>query len=138
MSLLISSSNYSGLAWDTPISSLIRDDFVLPDPYFTEHITIEDALSHRTGMPRHDFSYGGTNENGEKRGLRDLVRSLRHLPLTAPLRTKFQYCNMMYVTVSYVIETLTGVWLGDFLKDNIWEPLGMNSTVSRIPFLSDF
>lgn len=129
MSLLISSSNHSGLSWDTPISSLIRDDFVLPDLYSTAHVTIEDALSHRTGMPAHDGSYGGTDEKGEKRGVRDLVRSLRHLPLTAPLRTKFQYCNMMFVAVSYVVETLTGVWLGDFLRENIWEPLGMKSTV---------
>ena len=135
MSLLISSSNYSGLSWDTPISNLIRDDFVLPDPYFTEHVTIEDALSHRSGMPRHDISYGGTDEKGEKRGVRDLVRSLRDLPLSAPLRTKFQYCNMMYVTVSHVIESLTGVWLGDFLKDNIWEPLGMQSTVCLLHIL---
>ena len=129
VALLISSSNYTGLSWDTPISSLIREDFVLPDLYSTEHVTIEDALSHRTGMPAHDASYGGTNEKGEKRGVRDLVRSLRHLPLTAPLRMRFQYCNMMFVAVSHVVETLTGVGLGDFLKENIWEPLGMKSTV---------
>ncbi|TVY34820.1 Protein flp, partial [Lachnellula subtilissima] len=128
MALLISSSDYTGLSWDTPISSLIREDFVLPDLYSTEHVTIEDALSHRTGMPAHDASCGGTDEKGEKRGVRDLVRSLRHLPLTAPLRTRFQYCNMMFVAVSHVVETLTGVWLGDFLKENIWEPLGMKST----------
>ncbi|TVY91494.1 Protein flp, partial [Lachnellula willkommii] len=128
VALLISSSNHTGLSWDTPISSLIRDDFVLPDLYSTAHVTIEDALSHRTGMPAHDASYGGTDETGEKRGVRDLVRSLRHLPLTAPLRTRFQYCNMMFGTVSHVVETLTGVWLGDFLKENIWEPLGMKST----------
>jgi len=132
MALLISSGNYS-LSWDTPISSIIRDDFVLPDPYFTDHVTIEDALSHRTGMPRHDFSYGGINEKGKKRGVVDGVRSLRNLPLTKGLRTTFQYCNLMFVVASHVIETLTGVWLGDFLRERIWEPLGMNSTVCLLP-----
>ena len=34
----------------------MRDDFVRPDEYTTFHATIEDALSHRTGMPRHDLS----------------------------------------------------------------------------------
>lgn len=86
-------------------------------------MTFEDALSHRTGMPRHDLSYGGPNFT-----IRDAVRSLRHLPLTAELRTKFQYCNLMYVVVSHAIETITSTWLGDFLFERIWEPLGMSST----------
>jgi CubicO group peptidase (beta-lactamase class C family) len=76
------------------------------------------------------------DENGEKRGVKDGVRSLRNLPLTAGLRTTFQYCNLMFVVASHVVETLTGVWLGDVLKERIWEALGMKSTVCffSIPF----
>ncbi|KAL8697273.1 MAG: hypothetical protein Q9224_002400 [Gallowayella concinna] len=111
------------MTWRTPISSLIREEFVLPDEYATAHVTLEDAASHRTGMPRHDASYGGTNFS-----LRDLVRNLRHLPMTAELRTRFQYCNMMYMTLSYIIETLTESWLGDVLWDRIWKPLNMTRT----------
>jgi len=55
------------------------------------------------------------------------------LKLTAEPRTTFQYCNLMFVVASHVVETLTGMWLGDFLKERIWEPLGMKSTVSS-PF----
>ena len=86
------------------------------------HITLEDAASHRTGMPRHDASYSENNT------VRDVVRNLRHLPMTAPLRTKWQYCNMMFVVLSHVVETLTGMWLGDFLRQRIWAPLSMSST----------
>ncbi|KAI4205943.1 MAG: hypothetical protein LQ350_000128 [Teloschistes chrysophthalmus] len=111
------------LTWRTPISSLIRDDFVLPDEYATAHVTLEDAASHRTGMPRHDSSYGGSGF-----GLRDVVRNLRNLPMTAEIRTRFQYCNMMYMTLSHVIETLTGSWLGNILYDRIWKPLDMTHT----------
>ena len=125
VSLLIDDSANSSnpLTWQTPVSSLIREDFVLPDDYYTSHVTLEDALSHRTGMPRHDISYGGPNFT-----IRDAVRSLRYLPLTAEIRTKFQYCNMMYVVVSHAIETVTKTWLGDFLYARIWKPLGMFST----------
>ena len=57
MSLLVDdTTNYSNIEWSTPISKLIRDDFVMEEEYATGHITIEDALSHRTGMPRHDAS----------------------------------------------------------------------------------
>ena len=89
----------------------MRDDFV------------EDALSHRTGMPRHDLSYGGHNIT-----VRDVVRNLRNLPLTAEIRSKFQYCNMMYIAISHFIETWTGMWLGDFMKRRIYQPLNMAST----------
>ena len=86
-------------------------------------MTLEDALSHRTGMPRHELSYGGPNFT-----IRDAARSLRYLPLTAEIRTKFQYCNLMYVVVSHAIETITNTWLGDFLLERIWQPLGMLDT----------
>lgn len=122
-----SANTSSPLSWQTTVSSLIRDDFVVPDDYATLHATVEDALSHRTGMPRHDFSYGGDNYT-----LRDVVRGMRNLPLTAEIRTKFQYCNMMYMTMSHVIETLTSSWLGDFFWERIWKPLDMSRTYFTI------
>ena len=101
----------------------MREDFVLDDEYATGHVTFEDALSHRSGMPRHDLSYGGPNTT-----VQDVVRNLRHLPTTAEIRTRFQYCNMMYIVMSHFIEKWTGMWLGDFLRTRIYEPLGMTST----------
>lgn len=128
MTLLVDdNTNYPFLGWTTPIADLLRDDFVLSDPYFTSHVTIEDALSHRTGMPRHDSSYGRL-PSGSPMTPRDVVRSLRHLPLTAEIRTKFQYCNMMYVVISSLIETVTGSRLEDFISGRILQPLGMNAT----------
>ena len=125
MSLLIddSASSRDGLSWQVPLADLMRDDFVLPNEYTTLHATVEDALSHRTGMPRHDFSYVGSNVT-----VRDVVRDLRNLPMTAELRSRFQYCNMMYIAISHLIETWTGMWLGDFLRRRIYEPLNMAST----------
>lgn len=105
----------------TPISSLVN--FVLPDYYASTHATLEDALSHRTGMPRHDLSYGGPNYT-----VADVVENLRNLPMTREIRQEFQYCNMMFIVLSHVIETITQTWLGTFLLERIWKPLGMDST----------
>jgi len=63
------------------------------------------------------------------------VQSLRYLPLTAEPRTKYQYCNLMFMTASYIVEVLEGKWLGDVLKKRIWGPLGMTSTVSSSLYL---
>lgn len=122
------------LSWDTPIASIIPDDFVLADEWATNHITLEDALSHRTGLPRHDKAsthlVPSEHADGKRTAtLRDATRFLRYLPLNAPPRTTFQYCNQMFVVASHVIETLAGGrWMGDVLREWIWEPLGMNGT----------
>lgn len=92
LSLLVdNSSDYSSVAWDTPMSQLLREDFVLSDVWATAHVTIEDALSHRTGYPRHDLAVGGGGGTNDARGI---VRSLRNLPMSAEPRTRFQYNNM--------------------------------------------
>lgn len=118
--------------WSTPISSIIRDDFVLQDEWATAHITLEDAVSHRTGMPRHDLSWTGTSEPNStdtpRRTNQATVRNLRNLPPTAEPRVTFQYCNLMFVVLSHVIETVTSSWIGDVLRQVIWQPLGMQST----------
>ena len=119
-----------GIQWSTPLSDLIRDYFVLENEYATAHITIEDALSHRSGLPAHDSSYGGFHD-GKKATVKDTVRDLRYLSMTTEPRTRFQYCNLMFVTASHVVESLTAVWLGDFLRERIWEPLDMKSTVCQ-------
>lgn len=129
LSALIHSDNYSALSqgWSTPISSIIRDDFVLQDEWATSHVTLDDAVSHRTGMARHDAS-AVREIDGRLATPRDVVRNLRNLPLTAEPRVAVYYCNLMYVTLSHVIETVTGKWLGHVLREKLWGPLGMRST----------
>ena len=111
------------LAYDTPLSTLIRDDFVLQDEYATNHVTIEDSLSHRAGVGKYNISYGGPVDTPKK-----ITRSLRHFPMSSQLRTKYEYSNVMYIAASHALETVTGEWLGKTLKDKIWEPLGMKNT----------
>ena len=94
----------------------------MTDDYYTNHITLEDALSHRSGLPDHVYPLVTASSP------RDAVRRLRYLDLAAEIRTTFQYCNIMFTAVSHALETVTGMWLGDFLRTRIWEPLGMNST----------
>lgn len=126
---LIASGKYPRLAqgWSTPISSIIRDDFVLQDPWATAHLTLEDAVCHRTGFAGHDKAMA-REEDGRQLTVRDAVRNLRNLPLADEPRVKWRYCNLMYVLLSHVIETVTGKALGSVMREVIWEPLGMEDT----------
>lgn len=46
----------SDIEWTTPVSELLRDDFVLADHHYTANVTVEDMLSHRSGLPEYDES----------------------------------------------------------------------------------
>lgn len=99
---------------------MVGNDFVMEDAYLTNNINFEDALSHRTGLPRHDAVW--INNEIDVAGE---THALRYLPTSASFRTKWQYCNMMFTAVSHVIQTVTGQWHGDLLREWLWEPLGM-------------
>lgn len=116
-------SKYGGVDWKTPISQITPAEFVLADEWATNHVTVEDALSHRTGYAACDKSYGkpGTDT-------KDMIRLLRHLPMTAEPRIEWRYNNIMYTAVSHAIEELTSTPLGDFLRQRVWNPLDMAST----------
>ncbi|KAJ4251554.1 hypothetical protein NW762_011544 [Fusarium torreyae] len=126
---LINSGKYPALSegWQTKVSSIIRDDFVTKDDWATNNLTLEDLASHRSGLSNNDDSIL-LHENGRPWEIRDIVRNLRNFPLRSQPRTEFDYNNEGYATLSYIIEKITGRWLGDVLADIIWKPLGMNST----------
>ncbi|KAJ5088695.1 beta-lactamase/transpeptidase-like protein [Penicillium angulare] len=109
------------IEWGTPIAELLPGDFSLTDKTVADQITVEDALSHRTGLPGHDHASAHTN-------VRENVRRIAHLPMAAKPRTRYQYNNLMYVVASRVIESATGQWLGDSLARCFWQPLEMANT----------
>ncbi|KAF7594362.1 hypothetical protein BBP40_009343 [Aspergillus hancockii] len=119
----------SPLKWETPIASLIRDDFVLADDYATMNTSLEDALSHRSGLPGHMLAMIIAHPDET---LRDAVRKLRHLPMAYPPRMKFDYNNHMFMAVSHTIEQISGEPLGEVLKRRIWDPLNMHDTYFSI------
>lgn len=96
------SDNHPNLGWSTPLSKSIPE-FILQDIYSTLHTTLEDALSHRSGLLRHDLMYVSDGETPQS-----IVRQMSYLPDTAQPRTKFQYCNIMDTAVFLYQVTLTG------------------------------
>ncbi|OAQ57808.1 beta-lactamase domain-containing protein [Pochonia chlamydosporia 170] len=45
---------YLNVTYETTMSSLLPDDFVMSEASYTEQVTIEDVLSHRTGVAPSD------------------------------------------------------------------------------------
>ena len=109
------------ISWRTPMAIIIPQDFVLSEPTRTAQVTLEDCLSHRTGLPRHEMST-------QKGTLRQITRNLRHLPMHNSLREEHEYCNQMFFAASYALEVVTGKPVSAFMKEALWQPLGMQHT----------
>ena len=90
------------LDWDTPIVQYVPD-IRFYDDFTTESVTLRDLLSHRTGLPRHEYSWYGTDFDKEQ-----LVHNLRHLEPNQPIRSKFQYNNQCFILAGYIVERVTG------------------------------
>ena len=107
------------LDFDKPVLEYIPG-FRLNDRYATENLTIRDFLSHRSGLPRHEYAWYGTGFGRE-----ELMRNLKDLPLSAPIRYRFQYSNFNYLIAGALIEELSGMKFEDFLSEKLLKPLGM-------------
>ncbi|KAI1384294.1 beta-lactamase family protein, partial [Hypoxylon trugodes] len=130
--LLIGDKKYPEIQWGAKMSKLLPEDFVMPSKEHTDNVTVEDILSHRSGMGRHDFSYMGQTA-AEPDTPRSVTRNLRNLYIGAPMRTKFIYCNQMFTVATHLIEVKTQKTFSNFLEERIFQPLNMTST-SLQPF----
>lgn len=108
------------LDWDQPLRSYLPT-FRLSDPMITERITPRDMLTHRSGLPRHDMIWYNNNESTRA----EIVSRLAHLELSADLRERFQYNNLMYMTAGYLTGLLEGKDWEDVIRERLFEPLGM-------------
>lgn len=121
------------LTWSTPIIKILGEDFDMQNDYFNNNITIEDALSNRSGVSGHDYNFGPWMGKETK----TYVRSLRHInAVVAPMRTTFQYTNTMFAVIGYAIQKIEGKSFEEAARDRLWKPLGMKDTFATLDSLS--
>src|SRR5215510_8153626 len=110
-------------AWDVPVRSVFPA-FKLYDPVLTEQISVRDLVTHRSGLPRHDMVWYSSSDFSRD----DLIRRLQYLEPNKPLRSTFQYNNLMFMTVGYVAGVLDNKKWEDSVRARVLTPLGMNTT----------
>ncbi|KAG5634599.1 hypothetical protein H0H81_001413 [Sphagnurus paluster] len=111
------------LTWTTKVASVVPG-FGLQDPIATAEISIIDALSHRTGLPRHDYSYKWSDN------VPNVIKKTKYHRPSAEFRDIYQYNNNMYTLASYLPTLLlpSKIPFARYVKQNIFDPLGMKST----------
>jgi CubicO group peptidase (beta-lactamase class C family) len=117
--LAVDDINYPQLYWDTPMSYLLPEDFVMSGDVYTNQVSVEDILSHRSGFPRHDFSYLSIRAEHPDTP-QSITRNLRNLPTAAPIRTKLLYSNIMFIVASWLVEAMSGLKFAEYLRVNFF------------------
>ncbi|KAG7095302.1 hypothetical protein E1B28_006068 [Marasmius oreades] len=123
--ILISNKTISTpITWDTKIKSILPDLWELQDRVATSESTITDAMSHRTGLPRHDLMYTRNDTTIS------ILERLRHLKPSSGFRETWQYNNNMYTLLSYIPTALIPSHppFARYVQDHIFSPLGLDST----------
>ncbi|MBT8253867.1 MAG: serine hydrolase, partial [Bacteroidia bacterium] len=114
---------------DSPIKHIPELRFF--DDDLNNNINIRDLMSHRTGLPRHDYSWY-LFPTFDKDSL--LQRIQYQEPFTG-LRQRWYYNNFMFLTQGVIAERLTGKSWEDNIKDRFFKPLGMtrsNTTIDEL------
>jgi CubicO group peptidase (beta-lactamase class C family) len=96
-------------------------------------ITIRHLLTHTSGLPE---VWGESEQGVLNKALLDLRRDYTEDELLRvyvkmqpqfPPGEKWEYCNTGYHLLGFLIHRLTGKFHGDFVRERIFQPLGMNT-----------
>ena len=107
---------------DKPVRDYLPE-LVFKNEYTNKHATLRDMMCHRTGLPRHDYSWYGSMASRN-----ELLERVRYQEPTFELREKYQYNNFMFLAQGVVIEKITGKSWEENIRERIFKPLGMNNT----------
>lgn len=112
--------------FDKPVRTYLPDLKFYNDE-LNDHVTLRDMMCHRTGLPRHDYSW----YLFQSRSKDSLVQRIQFMEPSAELREKWQYNNFMFLLQGVATEKITGKSWEDNIREKIFQPLGMtNSDVS--------
>lgn len=112
--------------WDDKVIKYVPY-FQLYDPYVTNSFTIRDLLTHRSGLKEVS---GGTLWYHSDLSREEIIKGLKYLDPVTEFRTRPAYQNTMFLVASKVVESVTKETWDDFVRKRIFEPLGMENTIT--------
>ena len=96
-----------------------------PDaPPSWKNVTVRELLSHTGGFGDYPKNFNFRKDWTEPQ----LLKLVESIPLAYPPGTKWEYSNLGYLTLGILIHRVSGEFYGDFLRQRIFQPLGMQAT----------
>jgi len=107
------------LAWDTPVREYLPA-FRLQDEVAGARMTPRDLVTHRSGLPRHDALWYGSEASQA-----EMVARLRYLEPSRDFRALYQYNNLMFMTAGHLASRLGGRSYQELVRERLFAPLAM-------------
>jgi len=123
------------LSWDDKVQKHIPE-FTMYNAYVTENFTIDDLLTHRSGL---GLGIGDLMffPDGSDFTIDDLLASFQHFKPTSAFRTKWDYDNLLYIVAGEVIARVSDMTWEDFIQKRILNPLHMDNTYPSLDWIKD-
>lgn len=113
------------LRLDDPVSNYLPWFNVKPAGDDDGEITIEQLLTHSSGLPREAGDHWTTNRFPTGDEIRKLIGDRQ---AAFPPATRWKYSNLAYSIAGMVVEQVSGMSWADYLQQNIFNPLGMSAS----------
>jgi CubicO group peptidase (beta-lactamase class C family) len=99
-------------------------------PEYGRGISIRNLLQHTSGLIDYeDFVPEDSPVQVSDSGVLDIMRQQNTVYFEPG--TQYRYSNSGYAVLAMIVEQVSGQSFAEFLRDNIFEPLGMNATVAH-------
>jgi len=121
------------LKLDDPVSRLLPwmgVDGVAPE---LRSITIRELLRHTSGLPCEPDHTVWADPDSLDPSNAALVARAQQLRPSYPPDTRFNYSNLGYALLGQVVATVSGMEYGQYVREKIFEPLGLTSTTLGMP-----
>lgn len=114
------------ITWQTKVREIIPE-FKMYNSYVSDNFTIEDLLTHRSGL---GLGAGDLTifPSGSNFTIHDILTNFQYFKPVSPFRTKFDYDNLLYIVAGEVVARVSGVSWHKFITNNILKPLALNDT----------
>jgi CubicO group peptidase (beta-lactamase class C family) len=100
----------------------------IPDYPNGDKITVHHLLVHTSGIPNVNNFPEYNDWSRFAQTPTSLIDKFKNRPLNFQPGARYDYSNSNYNVLAFIIEKVSGKSYGDFLRENIFEPLGMNDT----------
>jgi D-alanyl-D-alanine carboxypeptidase len=113
------------LRLDDPVAKHLPWFAVTPATPDDPPITIEELLTHGSGLPREAADHWTTFNFPTREELRTLVPKRQ---AAFPPDTRWKYSNLAYTLAGLIVEQVSGLSWADYVTRHIYQPLGMTSS----------
>lgn len=103
--------------------------FRMADDYVTTHLTLRDLFVHHSGLNAYANDVLLFPPSTFSR--RELLEKLKDVKLKYDFRTVYAYDNILYLAAGEIIAAKTGMSWEDFVKNRIFNKVGMNRSISK-------